>query len=378
MLVASRVGTMWTMADEPEAEYTGDRTHYLPQFLLQEFKGDGLFELDKQTGGIERRNVRAGGQIVDLYPQHIERGLFRQLDTSAARILQGRVYGQSRIELNTGEQEALAEWLVFFAVRIPRNLDLCNRISDAWNDNPYNTLDVLDGDFGQIMTGIKTEFPERYEDAVEYYGSAEKFEQVFHGLLAAKLLFRQNQLVEGRKVFEQMHTSGTHKSFIHHLLKMRWTWVRTNGEFIIGDNPLCRWHTKKKVAGHGLGNRDLEITIPLSKRVTLWMHRNYNHEGLVVCNAKRTRELNKSRLILLCALLMSHRLVRSRVVSGMGLTEGGGQSERVPDEEITHVSDEAFNVWLAEAGQVVGCCVAHGCHCQHVGSLNLIEVARAL
>jgi hypothetical protein len=272
---------------------TGKRRHYLPQFLLEEFKSDGLFELDKQADNVERRKVREGGQEIDLYPPHIEDGLFRRLDTAASRILQKKVYGCDKIKMEGKERHTLAEWLLFFAVRIPLNLQLCTLVSDAWNADPRNALRVLDEDIDILIANIKRESPGSYATSVQQLGGEDRFKHVFQSMLAAKVMAREHQETEGRQLFEQMHISGNHLKYVHHLLKLRWTWLRSNRDFVIGDNPLCRWHTKLARGGNGFNNRDLEITIPLSKRLTLWMHRNYNHAEAATCNAKRTKELNK-------------------------------------------------------------------------------------
>lgn len=273
------------------------RTHYLPRFVLRMFSDGQLLELDKLTGECERRAVENGGQELNLYPPRIEDGLFRHMDNAASKILQKKVYGKPRIVISNEDKLILAEWLLFFAVRIPLNLEICNNMAQEWNANPQNTLDALDRDIDLIVDAVNSQNPDGVSEAVEKLGGMEHFKLVLHGLLRQQVISGQaRSLAGGRRTFEQMHESGKHREFISDLFNLRWTWLRTDGDFILGDNPLCRWHLKSRTPNHGIRRRGIEITIPLSRKLTLWMHRNYRHADFAVCNGRRTKELNHRQM----------------------------------------------------------------------------------
>jgi hypothetical protein len=273
------------------------RTHYLPQFVLRQFWDGQLFELDRVSGECERRAIENGGQELDLYPARIEDGLFRQLDNAASKILQKKVYGKQRIVITEEDKRILSEWLLFFAVRIPLNLEVCNHMARQWNANPQNTLDALDQDIDLIVEDMKRQNPEGVSESAAKLGGLDQFKLVLHGLLRQEVLSgRARALAGGRRTFEQMQESGKHRGYIADLFKLRWTWLYTNGDFILGDNPLCRWHLESRTPNYGIQRRGIEITIPLSRKLTLWMHRNYTHADFAICNGQRTKELNNRQM----------------------------------------------------------------------------------
>jgi hypothetical protein len=274
-------------------------THYLPQFVLKHFRDTALYELDKSTSQITVRNVRKSGQEIDLYPPALENGLFREMDNAAARIFREKLYGKERrhIAISDREKRVLSEWLLLFAVRIPLNLEICEAQAREWNNSPAHSIEVLKEEFDDLIIGIKRDAPDRYREITARMGE-DNFKLAFYEILRQRIIRGEaRRPASGRPIFERMHQSGRHKEYARFVYNLHWTWLRTNGSFVIGDNPLCRWHTKLHASGHGLARHHLEITIPLTRHMTLWMHRNYNHAELTVCNGKRTRELNRRQIV---------------------------------------------------------------------------------
>src|SRR5687768_962307 len=115
-------GQVMTEPNSPSAApQVGLRTHYLPQFILRRFRDESLYELDKQSMTCGRRNEATGGQATDLYPPHLERGLFLEMDNAAARICRDKIFRTEPISLVDDEKRILSEWLLLFAIRIPWN-----------------------------------------------------------------------------------------------------------------------------------------------------------------------------------------------------------------------------------------------------------------
>ena len=117
-----------------------EKTHYLPQFLLHQFRGVNLFELDIKTGKVAPRSVGNAGREIDLYPPHLEHGMFERMDNDASRIFRYKLYkryGQDRIVINDEERKVLSEWLLLFAIRVPLNLEICESEAAKWNANQW-------------------------------------------------------------------------------------------------------------------------------------------------------------------------------------------------------------------------------------------------
>jgi len=279
-----------------ETAKLGIKRHYLPQFLLRQFRGESLFELDKATGRIEARKPSKAGQILDLYPEQLERTLFERTDNAAARIFRTKLYGREILPISDDEKRVLSEWLLLFAVRIPLNLQFCEHMTQEWEANPANSLKALDEEIDGIIACLKQQNAQDCGNAIRELGE-DGFKATLHQLLRAKILAGEHLPATGQRLFEHMHLSGKHHEHTRRLYNLRWTWLKTNGEFVIGDNPLCRWDVQREVANYGLARRNLEITIPLTSRITLWMHRNYRHAEVAVCNRERTDELNQRQII---------------------------------------------------------------------------------
>ncbi|HET6249661.1 MAG TPA: DUF4238 domain-containing protein [Tepidisphaeraceae bacterium] len=268
------------------------KTHYLPQHVLRHFHGKNLFEFHKATGQVSPRNIRKAAQEIDLYPERLERGLFEELDNYSALLFKETIYKQRYIALDLCEKQRLSEWLLLFAIRIPLNLERCEQQARHWNENPIEKITFVRKEMSSVMAQLAREQPERYAEAVEKMGESE-----LHRILEERLTYEMlNRSVDGKPGFVQMHESGNHRKFAYHLYKMQWTWLWTHGDFIISDNPLCCWHTKLKKVGHGLSGRHLEMTIPLTKKVALYMHRRDVYPENAICNRVWTKNLNRRQI----------------------------------------------------------------------------------
>jgi len=75
----------------------------------------------------------------------------------------------------------------------------------------------------------------------------------------------------------------------------QWTWYRTRHEFIISDNPLCRWHELSQHFKFGLNRANVVVSIPLSFKTCLYMSRKRNnyHDNIMFCSKALTAEFNR-------------------------------------------------------------------------------------
>jgi hypothetical protein len=278
----------------PAAEARPISNHYVPRFVLRRFRTTTLYELDKTTGRIEPRSIENAGQERGLYPDDMETGLFGEMDNAVAQLFRNTLFKNGNLQFDHEARRVISEWLLLFLVRVPQHLEVCKDITNKWNENPANALNCLAEDFELVLSDVRTNMPERYAQAVSQLGE-DLLKRSFYELLRTAILDRQADVdSSGRKMFDSMHRSEQERrTYARHLFNLRWTWLTTNREFIIGDNPLCRWDKRNQKPNHGLTLPSVDLTIPLTSKVTLWMHRHYRHADRALCGRDRTELLNR-------------------------------------------------------------------------------------
>jgi hypothetical protein len=295
---------------EPQcaAPSAGYSRHFIPQLILKRFRNDSrlsLDVLDKKSGSIERRKIKKIGKIDHLWSQKLEDGIFNEMDNAAGRIFRYKLRDNIRAALylhiderrKINERRKLSEWLMLFAVRVPSWRNVCHEVVQQWRANPVLSIQVLQQHIDAIMDDLKQRTAERYEHTVRQLGE-ESFKLAMFEILKRRIADHPEirKVIQGQSMFENMIESDKHRPYSRYLYNLKWTWLKTNGEFVIGDNPLCRWDHRRGGAGLAVARRHVEITIPLSRQVTLWMHRNYRHADFAICNRSRTRELNRRQI----------------------------------------------------------------------------------
>src|SRR4051812_14356645 len=119
------------------------RRHYIPQWMLHNFRSPILYELDIYTGRAPKQRVKVAASEAELWPQDIEDKIMTAHDTSAARIYQSRIRSQRRIVLNDSERYKFALWLALFMPRAPETpLSIQKRIDDE-KTNPEVAIRML-------------------------------------------------------------------------------------------------------------------------------------------------------------------------------------------------------------------------------------------
>jgi hypothetical protein len=82
------------------------------------------------------------------------------------------------------------------------------------------------------------------------------------------------------------------------LRRFQWVWIRTREQFVIGDNPLCRWHVRKRRWNFGLNHKGVEVTMPLARNLCLRLQRaQCRATSIVDCDDKLTREYNARQIL---------------------------------------------------------------------------------
>lgn len=269
-------------------------THYVPQWLLDQFRERKLFELDKGTGQIAVRSLRKAGSGDDIWPEEIERELMTPHDTKAHRIFRTRIVGHDKVVLGPDDRLEFATWLALFMPRVPYTLANLRQMSDDVRTNPNVPIELLMERKAEVLAVIRKNHPTLYSEFVKEWGQA-----FAEGWLLAALrrMIRNGEITcapDPERAYHAHLRITEVPAFAAILSRYQWFWLRTRHRFIIGDNPLVRWHEKSKRWNYGIKRRGVEISIPLTNRLCLLMRkRHVRYDGrLIVIGQNLTRQLN--------------------------------------------------------------------------------------
>lgn len=239
-----------------------EKIHYIPQFVLREFKepGRSLLELKKGDATAVPRGVDHAGQKPDFWPPDIERKLMGDMDDAAAKILQNKVYGETQIHLTPEERRRLAQWFALWMIRVPKNLGRYRMLHDDLMQHPV-----------ALVWDYRTQYRARYQAMVHRLGS-EAAAFLYH------LQYWESELrpihPPAEAEFHRGLTKDDMVKFADNFERQTWIWVSSGEEdFVIGDDPVCRVGLQANVYDRGLRTGDLQVTIPLSRKLSVMMHK---------------------------------------------------------------------------------------------------------
>lgn len=277
------------------------RMHYVPRFLLRNFVEDGaLYELDIRNGAYERRSVDNAGQFRHLYNVEVETGLLKSIDQDAAEILQGHVYGRDRIEIPSSDKRRLAEWLASLVHRNPKKLSAAKEFLNRVVDDPGSVLDPSIDYASEYITAVKREAPDLWAEADAALGGEEAARAVIAADVNEQLRTRQFKgETTAKDVFSRSINQERSATWAEMLLKFNWAWLRSDGDFIIGDDPLCQWGKRLKHIEYGLEHDDCEVTIPLARNLCLRLQRENvtDPNAVVECDEGNRSKYNNRQLL---------------------------------------------------------------------------------
>lgn len=288
----------------------GKRNHFAPQFLLRRFvAGDsGLWLLDKATGERDRRNPSNAGMIRGLYSDKLEDGYLQEIDGVAAAILQSSVYSREAIALQEHERGRIAEWLATLVQRNPKKLIETERFLARAYADPKSVIDP-EIDYGvEYVKVFEREHPEFWVEQVEEIKNEPTLQLAISEAGAAEVLRRiiakvvNNDVRDGKLTSEHDDPSDIFCRLINRtraadwaawVLNYHWSWWKTDGDFIIGDDPVCCWSPTLKHVEYGVGHPDCEITFPVSRQLCLVMRQSpCDSHAVQSCDRKTTAIYN--------------------------------------------------------------------------------------
>lgn len=267
--------------------------HYLPEWLLWKFRRPLLFELDITTGRAEQRNPQRAGSAEGLWPQDIEDSLSDH-DNQAARIFREKIWGRKQSVLSESERFDFALWLAQFGTRVPNTREELRLLLEQERENPQITLEVVQQGRSDLLQIIRDCNPELYDETIRSVGK---------GLTEQILITRiiENIVLSDRFPWpapEDVHHLHMRTSNIRErariLCDYDWRWLCSNHPFVIGDNPLVRWNTKRSRWNFGIGRPDVEVTMPLGLNLCLLLRQEPRIECdvLLPCDERSTHAYN--------------------------------------------------------------------------------------
>jgi hypothetical protein len=282
--------------------------------LLRRF-GTPLWELDIDAGTIEARSIRNAGSGSDLWPADIEEGLMGTHDNDAARVFRYWINGQRRIVLPDEQRRILALWLALFLPRGPKTSENLNRMNRHLRDNPEVAIGLFYQQRVDVLAMVKTSNSELYEKTIADLGR-----DVGEEWLLARIAFgiRSGALPYLPDATAAYHNHLRHMPLMEFaviLCQYHWTWLYSSHGFVIGDNPLTRWHVLRQRANVGVRQGNVEITMPLSHNLCLRMERRKwnDHGQIMFCSKAQTAEYNRRQALAAeaCVYAGSSRLLES-------------------------------------------------------------------
>lgn len=253
-----------------------ERIHYIPRFILRQFKADGrsLLEWDKRRGGTASpRSVEIAGQRPDFWPPHVERGVMEWMDDKASKILQRKVYGKPAIRLVKEERRFLAEWFGLWLIRTPKHLERIRRLTDNLSDHPEPLIEDIYR-HGMLHVLRHMQQARKFYDWVYRLNRSLSLTYLYALTFWESLIRQKNPLVmpSAERHFQNFLLPENVQVYADHLERMTWVWF-SSGEldFVIGDDPVCRLGTGDSRVDRGLRESDIQVTIPLSRKLSIVM-----------------------------------------------------------------------------------------------------------
>jgi len=243
------------------------------------------FQLDIQTGRICQIGLGKAGSGEDLWPQDIEDDVM-SADSPAATVYQRKIQGQNRIILTAKEKFTFASWLALFMMRTPSTLKAINEMTESVNTNPAAMIPFLfEGDSrlsvrAEVLEKIEREHPDIYNNTISEYGQQDGEELLLLEIFRLTLEGKINWSANAQHV-RDIHLRTTELDSFATILcdKYRWRFLRTEQSFIVGDNPLVRWHGPSHRWNYGIRMKGVEITMPLAKNLMLQLSQTQRRSG---------------------------------------------------------------------------------------------------
>ena len=225
-------------------------------------------------------------------------------DNPAHKVLQAKVNkpGLTEIVLTNTEKETLKEWCFIHIIRSPYHRQRCVNLDKmGFRTHIHNQyLDQNRRDFitrrRQYIDAVATEKPDDFAKEVKRLGREEVEKRL---MIAYEKLLKSGTLLGGSNgvdMYQRMLQSGQHRTHLKSIRGMKWVWLRSEHDFLIGDNPFDRCDSRNGLFNCPLKSETLEVFFPMGRHLCLWMHRRMRRATEIVITEAQTKELNRRQL----------------------------------------------------------------------------------
>ncbi len=278
------------------------KTHYIPRFILEQFKDDGgLFQLTTADMTCRPKNPDNCGFVRHLYTPELETGLLKTLDDEVSRLCKKWIFRRrAGIVLRPWQRQRIAEWIGLASIRTPRRLSHFQRYVEAARKDPTEALEILYGERVEVMRRYREVNPSAYQAIVREVGPKATELMLLAAAGNAIREGRINYLPDPQKSFNQYINEERIRLYGRHLIGMHWTWFYSHYGFVIGDNPMAVWHSVRNnwKEDYGIIRPGVEITFPFSQNLCLRIRRRQSRQDMVLyCDRERTRRYNRRQLL---------------------------------------------------------------------------------
>lgn len=267
---------------------------------MKRFSGpSGLWQFSNRDGGFERRNVKKAGQQRGLYPDELEAGYLQRIDGEASVLLRNLIWsGPKAPQLSNDSRCLLSRWISLFALRIPKVMGDFENMVDAASKDPDQAIDVLNKNRKQVIEILEQTSPEAFSALKKDLGFDAAVEYAIFNFSIAVRAGRIKFTPDAKDCFGDFINTNRIENYAKRIRNRHWLWLRSDSDFIVGDNPLCRWHKNEQKWNYGIDRQGLEITIPINNRITLQIQKKQASEKYFIpIDRKRVRELNWRQLM---------------------------------------------------------------------------------
>lgn len=276
------------------------KNHYLPESFLKQFVGaSGLWVFNIRDGSFRCRNPSNTGHIRGLYKDSLEEGYLQKIDGQAAGLL-SEIGGARGLvpNLSTKEKRLLSDWIALFMIRVPKTLHSFEKLVAESKRDKSQAIDILNQNRDKTIAIARRTSPRAFADLVRDFGEASAEEIVLK--MYEREIYQGNVAYSptASRCFNDHIVDVRVEKYAKKLLSYSWSWLQAKSGFIIGDNPLCRWHAKSNKWDYGINNKGVEVSIPLNSHLCLLIRRKQTRSKQIISiSQKQNVEMNTRQIM---------------------------------------------------------------------------------
>lgn len=244
--------------------------HYIPKYYLKGFTVPSqniIWVYEKGSTRKFQTHIKNIGHQTKFYPTKVEQYLANQIENPANAVIRKI---REREEITKVDKSVLSEYMVVMMKRVPQAK---KRLKEMAPDVAKKLFQELDKDINALLT--------LDESKAEFYEKRR-----------AEILNLLDKLAKDppEKIWSDNITPERTPLVTSLIPNMTWRFLTYDEKpvFLTSDNPLFFFQ------GLGIGNRESEITFPISSNITLWATwRKDLAQGYFQTNMRTVKEVNR-------------------------------------------------------------------------------------